>query len=322
MCSSPDLGLEHELDWGPYFDYYENQCHHALHEQGTHILVRSHQQIIDIAHKLGQGQSRETIKTDLSTQFTAKEKPANEEEVLNNSIDLAARLSLMLNIGVNAATVTQGVKLLWNTPSLKDFLWSYFNTAPVLSNNNIRFEKVFTAFNMERIADMKIRWTNNLADHLRMVNDDEKIIAIFHHVSFLKRQKNNPLYPPGFIDETLRTLSLLFTKHDKQSRKWLQTLATSPLIDGQIMHCEKLRLDDRQIEAFKFWHDRLIILKQAFDESRPAKLSQWWYDRRDGYLWYTFWVAVFVLFLTVFFGMVQSIEGALQVYKAYHPTGA
>jgi hypothetical protein len=61
-------------------------------------------------------------------------------------------------------------------------------------------------------------------------------------------------------------------------------------------------------------------LKQIFDESRHVKLSQWCYDRRDGFLWYTFSVAVFVLLLTVFFGLVQSIEGALQVYNAHHFT--
>ena len=32
---------------------------------------------------------------------------------------------------------------------------------------------------------------------------------------------------------------------------------------------------------------------------------------------YTFWVAVLVLVLTIFFGLVQSIEGALQVYASF-----
>jgi hypothetical protein len=31
-------------------------------------------------------------------------------------------------------------------------------------------------------------------------------------------------------------------------------------------------------------------------------------------------VAVLVLFFTILFGLVQSIEGALQVYKAFHST--
>lgn len=37
-------------------------------------------------------------------------------------------------------------------------------------------------------------------------------------------------------------------------------------------------------------------------------------------LWsrYTFWVAAVVLALTIFFGVVQSIEGAIQVYYAAH----
>jgi hypothetical protein len=74
------------------------------------------------------------------------------------------------------------------------------------------------------------------------------------------------------------------------------------------------------MDNFRYWRERLCILKQVFDEAEPATLSQWWYDRRKGPQWYTFWVAVAVLVLTVFFGFVQSIEGALQVYKAYHPS--
>ena len=33
--------------------------------------------------------------------------------------------------------------------------------------------------------------------------------------------------------------------------------------------------------------------------------------------WYTFWVAILVFVMTVFFGFVQSVEGALQVYLSW-----
>lgn len=102
-------------------------------------------------------------------------------------------------------------------------------------------------------------------------------------------------------------------------RTWLASQPSSPPIDRQLARCGRLRLDDRQIETYRFWHDRLIVLKQAFDEARLVGLAQWWYDPRNGYQWYTFWVAVFVLLLTVFFGTVQSVEGALPVWKVYHP---
>jgi hypothetical protein len=32
--------------------------------------------------------------------------------------------------------------------------------------------------------------------------------------------------------------------------------------------------------------------------------------------WYTFWVAALVLGLTIVFGLIQCVEGALQVYLA------
>lgn len=49
-------------------------------------------------------------------------------------------------------------------------------------------------------------------------------------------------------------------------------------------------------------------------------LSQWWLDRRNSAQWYTFWVALLVLLMTVSLGVVECIEGALQVSKAYYPS--
>lgn len=60
-----------------------------------------------------------------------------------------------------------------------------------------------------------------------------------------------------------------------------------------------------------------MILKQAFDESQPRDLSQWWFDRRNGVQWYTFWVAILLFVLALFFGVAQCVESALQVVVAY-----
>jgi hypothetical protein len=80
-------------------------------------------------------------------------------------------------------------------------------------------------------------------------------------------------------------------------------------------------MKQRQLSNFEFWHDRMAMLKQAFDEADPKTVRQWWSDRRKPVQWFNFWFAVaLVVGLTVFFGLVQSIEGALQVYKAYHPS--
>jgi hypothetical protein len=72
----------------------------------------------------------------------------------------------------------------------------------------------------------------------------------------------------------------------------------------------------RVVEEYDYWRDRLIILQEVFDDSKPASLRQWWYDRRNKVQWSTFWVAVLVLFLTVLFGLIQSVVGIIQTWAS------
>jgi hypothetical protein len=115
------------------------------------------------------------------------------------------------------------------------------------------------------------------------------------------------------MDETLATLALIFPQGDKETERWYRKRNRLDELDSNILRCGKA---DKHIEDYKHWHDRLFILKNEFDESRPSTMTQWWNDRRDVSQWYPLWVAIS---LTILFGLVQSIEGALQVYKAYNP---
>jgi len=301
-------------DWRPFLAYYTAQCRSALVDRGENILLRKHQHVLSITNQFKELAPRDIIKEDLKELFTSKSD--REKEILNNSVDLAARLYLMVNIGEVKFAVSSGTSWIWREGNLRDFISSKFSF-PQKYTANITFQKSFNAYGLRRIAGIKFEWTNNLADHLRMT--DDKTVEIFHHASFLKHVRHQ-LFPDGLLEETLRTLSLLFPPHDPDTEKFFQGLETSIILDKHLAQCKQLQLEQRRIETYTFWHDRLILLAQAFDQSRPATLSQWWHDRRNGVQWYTFWVAIVVLFLTIFFGMVQSVEGALQVYKAYHPS--
>lgn len=140
------------------------------------------------------------------------------------------------------------------------------------------------------------------------------------------------ILPDGLARETLQTLALLFPQAElnrsrrtkNQMTSWFRGICdkherSNSIVDGRLARCGNLTTSDRQIDKFEFWRDRLVVLKEAYDEATPRTLSQWWYDRRNGVQWYTFWVALLVLILTIFFGLVQCVEGALQVYKAYNP---
>ncbi|TGJ87792.1 hypothetical protein E0Z10_g908 [Xylaria hypoxylon] len=235
----------------------------------------------------------------------------------------------MLKVGVVRHQASPHLCLKWEKGDLQSFVRERFNKPPVLDCHHVRLPKSFDIWSISTIGGLKVEFTDNLGDHLLLVDDDTTVL-LFHHASFLECQVNT-LYPDGLVDETLRTLALLFPQSgfsspirgSKARREWFEKLCleSSPcLIDSRVALCGNLRAEDRQIERFAFWRDRLIILKQVYDDATPRTIQQWWHDRRNGERWFTFWVAVLVLMITITLGLIQCIESALQVYKAYYPT--
>ncbi|KAI9862864.1 MAG: hypothetical protein M1830_006160 [Pleopsidium flavum] len=123
--------------------------------------------------------------------------------------------------------------------------------------------------------------------------------------------------PPDFLDETLRTLSLLLPSTDRRSKKWFRAKQERFHLDPKAGSCVHLNAAARQIDNFKYWRDRLLILKQAFDDSEPKTIGQWWNDDRKKVQWYTFWVAALVLALTITFGLIQSVTGVVQAWASF-----
>ncbi|KAF2126636.1 hypothetical protein P153DRAFT_388669 [Dothidotthia symphoricarpi CBS 119687] len=298
-----------------YWAFYHRSCEHALYDGGRHVLARTHEDIVDLAHLLQEGRSRDIIRGVLRLKLTKAHD--NEDELVDRAIDLAANLLLMVDFDSIEYGFSGRQQIAWSTGSLGDCVASFFGSAPVLGHESVKLHRVFNALNLGRIAGVEIVPTTNLLDHLRLTDDDTKLY-IFHHASFLKHQSQSTILPKGLIEETLRTLALLFPQSDPAVRKWYRSLPTPFTLDPQLMLCGHLKTDDRQIETFVYWHDRIVVLKQVFDEATPRTLSQWWHDRRNGVQWYTFWIAIVVLGFTLFFGLIQSIEGALQVYGTFY----
>jgi hypothetical protein len=116
----------------------------------------------------------------------------------------------------------------------------------------------------------------NISDHLKLMYDDSRI-AIFHHATFLKYHQNRKcqIFPAGFIEETIRTLALLFPQHDKKSCRWFKVQQSKFGLDHMVSASSHLTTEQRQIENSVFWHDRLGILKQVFGEAEPSTIAQW-----------------------------------------------
>ncbi|PWY90018.1 hypothetical protein BO70DRAFT_393206 [Aspergillus heteromorphus CBS 117.55] len=250
----------------------------AFHEGGRYISLRTCQQLLAIAQQLRDGRTRDAIKR--SAPLVNLCEGGGSKSKQDVSINLAARLLLMCDFGRLPFSFSGRLHLSWTEGSLADCVRQHFSAPPVLVNTPIKLERMFMSWNIEQVAGMDIVWTDNVVDHLRMMGGDRKV-AVFHHVTFLQCQLNNTMLPPGLIQETLQTLSFLFPPNDPGTRTWIEK-NHSLRVDPRLLKCGHLRYDDRHIDNFRFWRDRLVLLKQAFDESRPQTMLQWWWDRRDG----------------------------------------
>lgn len=184
------------LDFDAYFSYYTEQCSDALHDGGRHVSVRTHRDIVQITHHIKSSLDRNSIKQILSSELPVP-KPANEDEILDGSIDLVARLLFMVNFGCLQYGFTGRRQVSWTENSLRKCIKKYFDAPLMLGQDTIKLEKIFNARNLGRIAGIEILWTKNLADHLSLIDDDNKV-AIFHYASFLECQRKwyLNLHPP------------------------------------------------------------------------------------------------------------------------------
>jgi hypothetical protein len=130
------------------------------------------------------------------------------------------------------------------------------------------------------------------------------------------------IFPDSFLSETLASIALLLPSDDKDVKRWFDkernkaNQFSKP--DPELAYFEPLEDDSRAMGNFPYYQTKLARLLEDFEtaESHPTGLRKLLGSRRD-MAWYSFFA---ILLLTVFFGAVQSAEGAIQVYKAYHPS--
>jgi hypothetical protein len=177
-----------DITFSAYWEYYARQCRQALHDNGRHISARNHRDILDIAKFLKNNCSRQEIRWYLQSTLS-NAAASNSYSLLNRSIELTASLLLMVDFGDHINGFNGHTQLKWNdSSSLEDFISCYFSQPPILGNEGVKLQRIFNARSLERIAGLKIIWTNNLADHLRLT-DDDRTVEIFHQATFLEAQR-------------------------------------------------------------------------------------------------------------------------------------
>lgn len=183
--SNPKTNLSNES----YFSYYRR----VVEGSRAQLIPETHKDIANLIRLFKNPEAtRESIENVLRQKLWSLD-PEDREEVVESWICLALRLLLMMPTGLlltvgRSVTVSGETKLNWKEGTLKALVDKEFECLSVMKES-VKLEKIFNARNLERIGGIKVRWTSNLADHLRM-RDDDAAVEIFHYASFLRFHQN------------------------------------------------------------------------------------------------------------------------------------
>ena len=123
--------------------------------------------------------------------------------------------------------------------------------------------------------------------------------------------RDRSIVPRKVLEETLLSLDMLFPHWDPQTDNFLCRR-------GKDFHRQSPFNDPRPVslQEFDHWRDRVKELYDIY-KSPPLDWAQLWADQRNPLQWYTFWLAVMIFVLTVGFGIITAVTGAMQTYFAY-----
>jgi hypothetical protein len=176
-----------QFDGSAYCEYFKEQFRLARQSDEPSCQIYTLPTICNIVCQLKAGIERKDITVELLKQYAGAGKQANDH--INNAVNLAIRLWLMIHVGSREG-ITGQTAIPWLGGCLQDVVTEHFCYQLVLTDS-VKFEKVFNALNLERIAGVVIQWTPNLVDHLRLKEDGKRpILNIFHHTAFLQYHRD------------------------------------------------------------------------------------------------------------------------------------
>lgn len=179
---------ENDIDFDALYDSYMRNCKQATLDGGRYLSIKGHQELLWITSWMAGCRTYEEIRSELNKMLPESPDLSQTEKYLKlkGSIRLGARILAMVDTWELPDSHVPSF-VTWDHGTLKDHLKDYFESKKISPSSVIKLEAKFTARNLEKIARIKILWTDHLPDHLRLVRDDT-MVCVFHHISFLKWQ--------------------------------------------------------------------------------------------------------------------------------------
>ncbi|KAI4692285.1 uncharacterized protein J4E84_003254 [Alternaria hordeiaustralica] len=243
-------------------------------------------------------------------------------ETISGSMELAVRLWLGIHVysneSPNLLKNPMDTCVPWaDDQSLGEAIAVHFSqkAKAAQSVQNRPLDMSFTAMGLKNTHRLDLLWTDNLVDHLKLEGSTgDRRLFIYKQKTCLVNHRDEPtstIVSKDVLNETIRTLDLLFPAGDDQAREFLNESKVQMWILDGLMQPRATELDD-----FKYWKSRLARLLDLLN-SPPETVLQALTDRRNPAEFATLWVAVFgVFFLTIMFGVLSTVYSVKQYHVA------
>ena len=321
----PDTRVRTNLEaFESYFNYFRHVLELLPYPSGyvdrSQYAVQTYEDLIKLAHLVQRERDRPLH--DLAETVRQQWFPSTTLSQVSRSLELVSLLWLTLSVrigSVNLKPMLIGTEVLYwqESMSLTDLVSKTFpKTIHSQLHREARVDPGFTAVNLEGICNIQIAWTSNLSEHLlyrvRAVPSPwwqawlasvptERTLYIYPHKGcLLLNCVSNKIFPVEMLEETVRTLDLLFPFGDSKTRAFLESRR-------QPFHRTTPSFAPRTLDFgdFEYWRNRLVILHDAFN-APPSGFYQLWHDRRNPMQWWTFWLAALIAVLTLVFGVLTT----------------
>lgn len=183
LCNGePVTSLQHAA----YTRYSLVQQSYLTHELGVQDKVQEKGFVSDVARLLQSDLTHQEVISEVERRLSLATSQVGEEHC-EEIVCFAARLLVMMNVGRFMSEAHLRRNVLWESSSLRNCVEEYFAEAPKISCESVKLPKTFNAWSIETVGGISVRLTDNLADHLLLVEDDTTVL-VFHHASFLECQ--------------------------------------------------------------------------------------------------------------------------------------
>lgn len=188
-CRLCDGDLPTNLSYDAYMRYYHLQQSYFAHLQGESYFLRF-RSVAEIVRILKDNVSREVGVTMLKSWHATELDHCPGDEKYGHALNLAARLLSMTTIGSLQNEVNPRRYLNWEPDlTLRQCLSAKFDRSHEMRWERTRLPLSLDAWGVSAVSGITIIFTDNLADHLLLVEDDTKLF-VFHHATFLNCQTN------------------------------------------------------------------------------------------------------------------------------------